>query len=514
MTRRSETLNEGVSTINSTFPRLLLHPAAAGGWLPSGDSVDTGAMHHLSSNVQLLCRESARHLVADVGPGRMPRDGGTYTGNGHDGGYTDGVAQTTDDIDDVIGRIAWDRRTARSYHLANLVADRELPEGGYGLRVIEVEIDCYVDSANSLELYCALTGTYNTPDQGVLACATYSAWTATGEQFRGVIDGSTSPAKIPTGRQTIRMWLITKTPAAQPHAQWRCRNTGSIASVSSLVYEGHLWVGWKSTDADNQILSINAWEVPEPFAPLIDTSVSSMLGFWLRADLCSFATNSGNPDLATYLGLIDQSNSGESMNPGLVKVDRSGPGGRPTLQFYIHQDYNGLLIEDYSSYAASAAVTVPTECTIFAVIRPKNTPSGGYIPVYEASYNVYPLSWPSLGGLGIRSQGSQYGAWAEDPTTGFCGSTLSVDRTYIVCAVISTTNVYWYVDGLLVSTVGRPAPGGTATQWFSGCAAGTGGMGSYIGDFDLSEVLRYDVVLSKDERAFVLEYLNRRYGVF
>jgi len=295
------------------------------------------------------------------------------------------------------------------------------------------------------------------------------------------------------------MWLITKTPAAQPHAQWRCRNSGSIASISSLVYEGHLWVGWKSTDADNQILSINAWEVPEPFSPLIDTSVSSMLSCWFRADLNTISQEIINGTA------IDQSSQRGNMAANSGLIDRSGCGGRPFMTVY----------KSTASYLLGGAVlAAPSVFTVFAVITPRSDPSGGYVPVFELSDGAGSASHPSTGGGGIRSQGTQWGAWADDPALAFCGSTLTVDKTYIVCARVSATDVYWYVNGLQVATVGRVAASG-ASAVFSGF---NGWVSADVpgaeGDFDLAEGLIYDADLSTDERAFVLEYLNRRYGVF
>jgi len=496
LTRRSETLNEGVSVINSTFPRLTLHPAAAGGWLPSGDSVDAGTMHHLSSNIQLLCRESARHLVADVGPGKLPNPNSPYTGNGKDQGYTDGGSQTVDDVDDVLFRIAWDRNTARSYHLANLIADRELPEGGYGLRVIEVEIDCYVDSANSLELFCALTGTYNTPDQGAIACATYSAWSADGEQFSGFVDGTSPPAKIPTGRQTIRMWLVAKTPAAAPWAQWRCRNSGSIASISSLVYEGHLWVGWRSSDTDNQILSINAWEVPDPFAPLIDTSVSSMLTYWNRTDTSGLFELNGTEYVETQYDNTNQ--YGYMIGNGVL--NRSGVGGRASARYTRASGIENA----YGPFGA--AVPVPAEFTLFVVVTILSDNTTGIRPVFSGTE-----SGGILQTLGIIGSGGQWGVWADDRTTGFIGTSLTSNKSYILCGRATTTDIFLDVNGIQVATAGRIASSGAT---FTGFESGYNAVRNGDGDFELSEALLYSAHLSTAERAFVLEYLNRRYGVF
>lgn len=484
-----------------TLPRLYLHPDAAGGWLPSGDPVDAGTMHHLSSNLSLLCRESHRHLVADVGPGKMPRHGSAYTGNGWDGAYTDSVNSATTDVDEVLRGIAWDRRTARSYHLPAMIADRKLPGGGWGLRIIEVELDVLVATNSTLQLFAALTPSYQTPDQGALASATWSDWTEA--RFQGNVDGTNEPDKLQSGRQTVRLWLECRVPAGAAWSQWTARESGTIAGAAAMVYEGHLWVGWRSTDADNVIVSINAWEVPEPLAPLTDVTAATEYYYGVRMDLIGDTTTTNGVEFCTSFG--DSFGPGNNYNVADVIYNRSGFGGRPCAQFRK---------ANLSRAPGSFTFVNHQDATFYAVITPRSAPSGGYVPVFECS-DLSPTH-PSTEGFGIRSQGTEWGAWADDPATGFIGSTLTVGTTYIVCAVIDGTDVYWYVNGIQQGTIARPSASTVARYGpYSGFLDDVmSDVPGAEGDFDLYEGLYYAEAHTVEQRAFVLEYLNRRYGVF
>lgn len=455
----------------------------------------------------MLCRESARHLVSDVGPGGLPRTGGTYTGDGWDAAYTDSGLTGSTSTDAISHTISWDRRTARSYHLPAMIADRELPEGGYGLRIIEVEVDCYVAAANSFRLYCALTSTYQTPDQGALALSTWSAWSTStpNEQFSGGNNGTPSALSAATGRQTVRMWLITNTPVGAPSAQWRCRDSGSVASMSSLVNEGHLWVGWKSSNSGNAIISINAWEVPPPFSPPIDTwhggSVNGELLWWLRADANDVATAPGGTEGVEYFKNL------ASGYGGLVYVG-SGTGALPVTQNVVG-GLPGIRI-DGTSLKGFNSPTMPLvldEFTVFAVIVVREDNTTGDLAVFSTS-GIAPSA---DGGGGLIAQNGWWGAWSESRSTGFVGVGLPMDTPVILCARANATDVYLDKNGLQVGTIARPAASGSTAQREN---IGYGGVHTGDGVFDILEVVAYNKHMTVDERAFVLEYLNRRYGVF
>lgn len=453
----------------------------------------------------MLCRESARHLVADIGPGGLPRTGGTYTGDGWSGNYNDTATTEAASTDELSHSISWDRRTARSYHLPNLIADRELRDGSYGLRIIEVEIDCFVAAGNSLRLYCALTPTYETPDKGALAVSTCSAWTNPNEQFEGGTEGTVSTIPAGGGRQTIRMWLATKTPPGSPWAQWKCRNGGAIAAQQTMLYEGHLWVGWRSSNSSNAIISINAWEVPEPWAPPLSVTASRGYFYGTRFDW-NTASTVGDDE---FVGAIRDSfsTSGGAGPATSVGLNRSGVGGK----------FCGEFTKSNLSYANTVLSWVSTrDATIHVVLVPKNTPASGYVPVCEFLTTIGPPAYPAAGGFGIRSQGNQYGFWADNPSTGFLGSTLEVGKAYILTGVVDGTDIYWYVNGVYVSTTARP---GVVTTFHSGPFTGfhtdvIADVPSVVGDFDLYEYVYYRHAQTLDERVFTIEYLNRRYGVF
>lgn len=495
------------------LPRLYLHPDAAGGWLPSGDPVDAGTMHHLSHNLSLMCLESHRHLVADIGPGKMPRHGSTYTGNGWDGGYTDSVTSASTDLNYANHAIAWDRRTARSYHLPAMIADRELPGGGYGLRIIEVEIDVYVAVDNTLQLFAALTPAYQTPDAGALAISTWSEWSTS--TFQGKVN--TAPDGLPAGRQTVRMWLECKTPAGPPWSQWKCRDSGLTASAANMVYEGHLWVGWRSSNANNAIISIDAWEVPAPLSPPVDTAyngtASGSLRFWIRADTNQNTLAPISLDatlIGVWMNLAYAKNTASPFEPNNIsgsgsEIDASGVGGHPALKV------NG---NDYAlceSIAGSVGLSQTLgDCTLFAVFVVRSNNSYGTRSVFN-----FPPGGasPTPGGVGIVGYGGDWGFYAEDVTSGFVGTTLTLNKAYILCGVADSTDVYLYVNGIQVGTIARPATG-PATSLYAFIGSRTYPSIDADGAFDLSEALMYDKAMTTNERAFVLEYLNRRYGVF
>ena len=498
------------------LPRLYLHPDAAGGWLPSGDPIDAGTMHHLAHNLSLMCRESHRHLVADVGPGKMPRNGSTYTGNGWDGGYSDGVNNASTDVDFAGTAVAWDRRTARSYHLANLIADRKLPGGGYGLRVIEVEIDCYLATANTLQLFAALTASYNTPDQGSLATSTWSDWSSA--TFTGKTDGLNPPDTLPSGRQTVRLWLITKTPAGASWAQWKARDSATVAAAASMVYEGHLWVGWRSSNADNAIISINAWEVPTPWGPLMDTTENGTangdLFMWARSDTNdAWAQDAYIDKLYLFYNLAFGNNAASPWtlalaNGSSASLDPVGIGGLPSLKIVGDVGYHTARLGGYGSFPDTI-----DEFTIFAVVVPRSTNTTGYRAVYSSEGIA-----PSVadGGGGLMQSGGEWGAWCEDRSTGFCGSALTLNKTYILCARADATDVFFDVNGIQSDTVARPAASGATRMQMVLGSYPNAGFSAYTGDgdFDVAEIIMYHRHLGVAERAFVLEYLNRRYGVF
>lgn len=484
------------------LPRLYLHPDAAGGWLPSGDPIDAGTMHHLAHNLSLMCRESHRHLVADVGPGKMPRNGSAYTGNGWDGGYSDGVNSASTDVDFAGTAVAWDRRTARSYHLANLIADRKLPGGGYGLRVIEVEIDCYLATANTLQLFAALTASYNTPDQGSLATSTWSDWSSA--TFTGNTDGLNPADTLPSGRQTVRLWLITKTPAGASWAQWKARDSATVAAAASMVYEGHLWVGWRSSNSDNAIISINAWEVPTPFSPLVDPwyngTASGEALWWIRSDTNDTSVqNNGGDAVSTLVNLASGYAGLASMSAYTLEIVRNAVGGYPAIR----------IPPTVSKWMDSATMPlVLDEFTVFAVIIVREANTTGSLAVFS-TYGVVPSA---DGGGGLIASGGSWGAWSENRSTGFVGTTLALNKPYILCGRADEKDVFVDVNGIQVGTVARPAASGSTAQKEQIGRDGSFHAGD--GSFDLCEVISYNKHLSVEERAFVLEYLNRRYGVF
>jgi hypothetical protein len=111
--------------------------------------------------------------------------------------------------------------------------------------------------------------------------------------------------------------------------------------MSSLVNEGHLWVGWKSSNSGNAIISINAWEVPPPFGPPVDTSYNGTaqgaLGFWFRSDANdSYAQGSYDGTLLGWLNLAFRDTGGpfvlQYSTGNVPELDLSNAGGLPALK--------------------------------------------------------------------------------------------------------------------------------------------------------------------------------------
>jgi hypothetical protein len=121
------------------------------------------------------------------------------------------------------------------------------------------------------------------------------------------------------------------------------------------------------------------------------------------------------------------------------------------------------------------------------------------------------LAGSADGGGGLIAQNGWWGAWSESRSTGFVGVGLPMDTPVILCARANATDVYLDKNGLQVGTIARPAASGSTAQ-----REVVGYFGAHTGDgvFDILEVVAYNKHMTVDERAFVLEYLNRRYGVF
>jgi hypothetical protein len=151
--------------------------------------------------------------------------------------------------------------------------------------------------------------------------------------------------------------------------------------MSSLVNEGHLWVGWKSSNSGNAIISINAWEVPPPFAPPIDTwhggSVNGELLWWLRADANDIATAPGGTEQVEYFKNL------ASGYGGLVTVGRIGD-PLPVVQNVVG-GLPGIRIDATNSKGFNSA-TMPLvldEFTVFAVIVVREDNTTGDLAVFS-----------------------------------------------------------------------------------------------------------------------------------
>ena len=300
----------------ANLPRYIKHPAGSSGnaWFAQNDPIDSGTAHVVDNNVSHLSAECARHLVYDHSVGA------TQATDGWDADYSDApnnAAATTE----LPWRISWDYRTARCYPLPAMIADRDLPEGGLGLREIHVQV--YADvNTTGLYLFAALTATEAPPTEGALALGT----------AYGTVE---APEAATVGLKRIEIILRTDRPAGPPRDAWSTAGvSGAIVEGSVPVHSGYLWVGWLSDNASNEIHAISAYEVPGPLAAA-PNEVEGLL-VWYRADSCVYDADtyyaavqrlldlSGNERHATFSGGA-KAGYGQYWGAVLVTNDGSAP---------------------------------------------------------------------------------------------------------------------------------------------------------------------------------------------
>lgn len=247
------------------IPQYIKHPAGSSGnsWLSQGDPIDAGTAHIVDNNISHLDAECMRHLVWDHAIGALANT------DGWDANYSDSP-NAAGGTDALPWCIAWDYRTARSYDLPAQVADRDLLDGGLGLREIRVEIYADVSMGTNLYLFAALTPTDAPPTEGAIALAT----------AYGTLEAPLSVSG--SGLLRIEIVLRTENPAGPPLEAWRTGTTTAQEQTSVPVHGGYLWVGWHSDSALNEIHSISAFEMPGP----VTTTPGELGGtlVWYRAD--------------------------------------------------------------------------------------------------------------------------------------------------------------------------------------------------------------------------------------
>ena len=466
------------------IPRYIKHPAGSSGnsWLAQNDPIDAGTAHIIDNNLSHLSAECARHLVWDH------TVGATAAVDGWDADYSDSP-NTAGGADSLPWSIAWDNRTARCYPLPAMIADRDLPEGGLGLREIRVQIYADVNTDNSLRLFAAITATEAPPTEGALALAT----------AYGTIS---APTTATSGLKRIEIALRAELPAGPPREEWAHNAGGDTANAATVpVHAGYLWVGWKSSDAANEIHAISAYEVPGPTV-VAPNEAGGML-VWYRADACAFDSDSyytsvsrlldisGNERHATFAG---GSKAGYGQGWGTVLL--TGDGTAPMLYFGNGQ---------YACPHESALN--PTTWTMFFVWTQDGT---------------YP-SWNSLFNKGTYTGGTGKGFGLSDRThsgTNAVSAWVDTETSYYVDHATGDPTLYWvtydgntlqlFRNNISVGTVAKVGYLANSGDLVVGGMDGDLGVQGFYGAF--GECGLYDRVLTNQERRDLWDnYFKPRY---
>ena len=397
MSRIGRRLGAGSGT---EIPRYIKHPLASSGnsWLLQADALDAGTVHILDSNISHLDAVNMRHLFWDHTVGAIANT------DGWDATYSD-APNSSGGTTSLPWCIAWDYRTARCYPMPAMIADRDLPDGGLGLREIRVELYVYIPVGKNLQVFAALTPTEAPPTAGSLALATaYGTLTA--------------PTAAPSsGLLRVEVVLRTEAPAGQPMEQW-----GTVP-----VHQAFLWVGWRGDDTGIEIQNISAFEVSPPVT-LAPNEAGGLLA-WYRAD--SIATTSDD----YYAGvnrLLDL--SGNERHANLSNGSGAGYGQGVGTQQLTLDGSTPMLYFDSSQYSCPHESALnPTTWTMFFVWKPD-----GPHPVWNSLFNKGTYNGTEGHGFGLA------------------------DRTHSATAVVSG-----WVDDESLYFVDHSIPGETELLWLT-----------------------------------------------
>lgn len=468
------------------IPRYIKHPAGSSGnsWLAQNDPIDAGTAHIIDSNLSHLSAECARHLVWDHTVGAMAAV------DGWDADYSDSP-NATGSASDLPWMIAWDNRTARCYPLPAMIADRDLPEGGLGLREIRVQVYADVNTDNSLYLFAAITPTEAPPTEGSLALGT----------AYGTIE---APTTATAGLKRIEIVLRAELPAGPPMEEWTHGAGGDGNNAATVpVHAGYLWVGWKSSDALNEIHAISAYEVPGPMI-VAPNEAPGMLVYY-RADTCAFDGDdyyesvsrlldlTGNERHATFSGGAKAS-YGQFWGAVLL----TGDGSAPMLYFDNGQ---------YSCPHESALN--PSAWTMFFVWTRDTSGTA----TWNSLFNKGTYTGGTGKGFGLSDRGhagiTNLSAWVDTETTYY------VDyATSSLCAVVWVTydgnDLQMFVNNVSIGTVAKVGYLANSGDLVVGGMDGDLGNQGFTGAF--GECGLYDRVLTAQERRDLWDnYFKPRY---
>jgi len=471
------------------IPRYIKHPAGSSGnsWLAQNDPIDAGTAHIIDSNISHLSAECARHLVWDH------TVGATAAVDGWDADYSDSP-NANGSADGLPWIIAWDNRTARCYPLPAMIADRDLPEGGLGLREIRVQIYADVNTDNSLRLFAAITPTEAPPTEGSLALAT----------AYGTIN---APTTATSGLKRIEITLRAELPAGPPREEWVHSAGGDGINAATVpVHAGYLWVGWKSSDAANEIHAISAYEVPGPIT-VAPNEAGGML-VWYRADTCSFDSDSYYANVSRLLDLSGNERHADFVGgtkafygQGWGTVLVTGDGAAPMLYF-----------QDGSQYSCPHESALnPTTWTMFFVWNPDG---GSMTSSWVSLFNKGTYTGGTGKGFGIsdRTHSGAYtnvSAWVDTETTYYVDHAFPA-LTSVLWVTYDGNTLQLFRNNISVGTVAKVGYLANSGDLVVGGMDGDLGNQGFCGAF--GECGLYDRVLTNQERNDLwMNYFKPRY---
>lgn len=223
------------------------HPAAdtASGWLYNGQSLDAGTGMLVTQNISALHRESARHLVSDIGPGALSydKDFGWTT-------FSDEVIPNASERTGSHQHIAWNRGMARRYGPLLVLADRIDSSGEPRARKVRCCVRAYSDGVTVMPIYVAATATDAPPSDAYLAFATCTVTSATAADYGKGTSMSGDDLDLDFALVGVR-------PTARA-----CGPTTDAGAGVVDVAQVWLWLGWAPpASATLGILAFSAWEL-------------------------------------------------------------------------------------------------------------------------------------------------------------------------------------------------------------------------------------------------------------
>lgn len=206
--------------------------SAASAMFRDGCACDAGAAMIYQSNLSHSVSESLRHLCTFVLGGTLSQVTG-WSGI-RDVPDPGGVT--------ALSQISWRPSVSARFGPFYAIEDREADDGTPVLRKIVCETYAKSGASDTLEVYVAITAGLDPepPLFGVVASETFSAPTSI------AVTTKTLEAELPlTGTTPLRV---------------RPASSTTFGAVETIVAPWWLWLGWKSTNGGDKLLSFAAYE--------------------------------------------------------------------------------------------------------------------------------------------------------------------------------------------------------------------------------------------------------------